>query len=155
MAGRDRTPELPSRETLARVELDPDLFAFMLESLAETKALPRRKRPGIIDAALLSYCEFHGIDPERQAPRQMLEMAALASRLSALLDISGQVPRGDPGSDRHLAIAEAACTARLIEKDGKPTFQLLDFLGALGRAEARRQGSSMPLPTCREPVSPP
>ena len=98
----------------------------------------RRKRPGVIEAAVLSYCDFYGLDPDGLLePPAMLEMAALASRLSALMDLAEGIPKSeDPGCYR--AIAEAACTARLIDKEGKPAFQFLDFLAALGRAEARR-----------------
>jgi hypothetical protein len=121
---------------VAQVELDPELFVFMLDSLAEAMALPRRRRPSVVGAALLSYCEFYDLDPEAALePKNMLEMAALAARLSALMDTSEHVPAGD-GRERSVAIAEAACAARLIEKDGKPAFQLLDFLAALGHAQA-------------------
>jgi hypothetical protein len=144
MAPRERkaaqgvSPE--ARAEIAQVKLDPELFICVLEDLADAMALPRRERPDVIEAALLSYCDFYGLDPDAKlTPRQAMNMSALASRLSALMSLADRVPpTGDP--ERYQAIAEAACTARLIDQDGKPAFQLLDFLGALGRAEQRRQG---------------
>jgi hypothetical protein len=99
--------------------------------------LPRRKRVDPIEAALLSYCDFYGIDPDSAPePETMLEMAALTSRPAALTEVVEQAGLGgDP--ERMPALAEAACTARLIERDGRPAFQLLDFLAALARAEGR------------------
>ena len=143
MAPRQRTEASPldallSRGEIAQVALDPELFSDMLEDLADVVGAPRRKRPGVIEAALLSYGSFHALDPDAPlAPTAMREMAALASRLSALMDLGDSIPPSeDP--ERYLALAEAACSARLIEKDGKPAFQVLDFLAALGRAERRK-----------------
>jgi hypothetical protein len=135
-ANKAQALSMLTQASVAQVELDPDVFVFMLESLAEAAARPRRKEPRIVEMALMSYCEFYGLDPEAALePQSMLEMAALASRLSALIDISEHVTTRDH-PERPMEIAEAACAARLIEKDGKPAFQLLDFLAALARAEA-------------------
>ena len=63
-------------------------------------------------------------------------MVALARRIIALTET---LPRLDlmPDPDAFLALAEAACTARLIQKDGVAAFQPLEFLSRLD--EAKRQ----------------
>jgi hypothetical protein len=65
----------------------------------------------------------------------MLGMAALASRIAAMGEAVTQAGITD-AAERMPAIAEASCAARLIDREGRPAFQLLDFLAALARAEA-------------------
>ena len=52
-----RARSVPARSRL-RGSLEPELPA-MMEDLAEAIASPP-KRPGVIEAAMLSYCNFHG-----------------------------------------------------------------------------------------------
>jgi hypothetical protein len=141
MARKDPKPasskSLLSPELLGKVQLEPELFIAVFEDLAEALGQGRRGRPNLVDATLISYCRFYGIDPDQALdPQTMLEMAALASRLSALVDALEQAGiQGDP--ERMPAVAEAACAARLIERGGRPAFQFLDFLAVLARAEGR------------------
>lgn len=124
-----------SAEALAAIEIDPDVFLEVIADLAESAAR-RRKRFDPIASALRTYCDFYGIDAHGEIePEPVLEMAALASRVGAFFDVIEQVVAA-PAPERLPALAIAACTARLIEKDGRPAFQLLDFVAALGRAEA-------------------
>jgi hypothetical protein len=128
---------LLSPELLNKVRLEPELFIAVFDDLSEAIGQRRRRRTNLVDAMLISYCRFYDIDPDQALdPQTMLEMAALASRLSALVDaLEKSGVEGDP--ERTPAVAEAACAARLIERDGRPAFQLLDFLAVLARAEGR------------------
>ena len=132
---RDREPLIPPT-LLAEVEVEPELFVAAIDDLVEAVALARRQRRSLVTVALDCYCDFYGLDPDAAAdPEDMLGMAALAARIAAAADVMEQAGITDAG-ERTPAIAEAACAARLIDKDGRPGFQLLDFLAALARAEA-------------------
>lgn len=126
---------LASPELLAAIDVDPDLFLFALEELGDAVAR-RQKRIDPIAATLVSYCDYHGLDPDDALePETLLAMAALAARIAAFFAMMERLPpSGDP--ERLPALAEAACRVRLIEQGGSPAFQMLDFLAALSRAEA-------------------
>jgi hypothetical protein len=131
----DREPLFPPT-LLAEVEVEPELFLAAIDDLAEAATLPRRERPNVLRVALDSYWDFYGLDPDTAAaPEDVVGMAALAARIAAAAEVMEQAGIIDDG-ERLPAIAEAACAARLIDKDGRPGFQLLDFLAALARAEA-------------------
>jgi hypothetical protein len=146
MAGKARSEagepgaRLPA-ELLAEVEVDPDAFVAVLDGLAEAAALPRRKRPDMMTVTVESYCDFYGLDPDAATtPEDIVEMAALAARISAAAEVMAQAGIvADP--HRVTAMATAACSARLIDKDGRPAFQLLDFLAVMARAEALERPS--------------
>ena len=114
----------------AAVPIAPALFEYALEAMV---LAPRRerKRTNLLSGCIAAYLEWIGLDEdEAVAPEHALEVGALAARFAALLDLveSGQF-RPDMNDDTvRTAVIEAACSAVLIERDGKPAFQLLDFL---------------------------
>jgi hypothetical protein len=130
-----RKPLFPAT-LLAEIEVESELFLAAIDDLAEAGTLPRRERPSVVRVTVDSYCDFYGLDPDAAVePKDMLGMAALSSRILAAAEVMTQAGISNDG-ERMPAIAEAACAARLIDKDGRPAFQLLDFLAALDRAEA-------------------
>ena len=133
-------------ERLAAVAVDPDLLLLALQEVTDIGAA-RRRRMGeadILEGCAVAYGEYMGIDAEPGedvlTDADLDVIAAVASRMSALADLAeaGHIERRSfaAGPDsRLLALVETACSATLIRKDGKPAFQLLDFLACLERAE--------------------
>jgi hypothetical protein len=129
--------DLPfTAEQIAAVEVDPDLMLYTLQVVGDRYR--RRRKGNAVEDCLTAYIEYYelGLAPDDALePEDMLAMLALTSRVSAFADV---IERGrlvvETDEDRRLPMAEAACSAQLMEKDGKPSFQLLDFLARVERA---------------------
>jgi hypothetical protein len=118
-AGGDLELEEADLDDEADDEFDED--AFDDEAEFDEEAL---------DAALGEAFDEEDLDEAAVAT-----IVALASRLSALSRLmeSGQIDTKAVDNDA-MIVAASAC--RLIEKDGKPAFQLFEFLAHVRRAQA-------------------
>jgi hypothetical protein len=125
-----------SAEEIAAVRLDPDLMLYAIELAAE----PRNRKLDVAVISARAYVEYTEVDAEpgedALGEDDVLGILALASRLSALFDVLEQGRLGNPAmrEDERMLTVEAACTATLLQRDGRPSFQLLDFLAHLERA---------------------
>lgn len=128
-----------SPERIAAAEIEPDLMLLALETAADSVAGKRRREPDTVAACAMAYVEYIGLDAEPGedvlTEADLLVIAALASRMAALSDVLEQRHlanrMGSPDADGLLsrwAVIEAACSTPLLHKDGRPQFQLLDFL---------------------------
>ena len=123
-------------EQLAAVEIETELMLYALETVAES--YEQRRKGNAVSDMVTAYVDFYGLDlapDDTPEPEDLVRMAALASRVSALMNVLEQGKIASNADDLE-AIAEAACSAALLRNAEKPTFQLLDFLSALERARA-------------------
>jgi hypothetical protein len=122
-------------DEIAAVELDPDLMLAVIEDLSRVSARPG-KLPDINEVIVDCYCDYTGLDPNGvPVPEDTLEIAALLCRVEAMIEAREHVTAKSGTGDGLAALAQAACTARLIDRGGRPAFQVLDFLSAFGRAK--------------------
>jgi hypothetical protein len=122
-------------EVLNAIPIEPELMAEALAEMAQARPVGLLSMEEVVDIALSTYGEFYGYDESHIGPEQIEEIVTLARRMIAL---SEALPRLalQPDPDQFLAMAEAACIARLIVRDGVIGFQPLDFLSAFERAKA-------------------
>lgn len=129
MAGKDFA-------RFGRVPVDSDLMLIALDLVAER--LSGRKRDlDPLAVAAEAYSEFMALDddpePEALDDEAIEAIGALTIRLLALAKVI-EAGRIGAGAYPPEAVAEAACAAPLIQADGEPSFQLLDFLARVERA---------------------
>lgn len=133
---------------LAGVEVDPELVMMVIMDIAETQTKRGIRDLDLPTACAAAYFRFMGLD-DASAEAEVLEgvhlpeIGALVMRVAALSKITAgeHLKRlmSPPTEEGLEVVAEAACAATLLEQDGEPAFQLLDFLGHLERAERDRR----------------
>jgi hypothetical protein len=125
-------------ETLNDTTIEPELMAEALDAMAELGGDGLLTADQVVFAAASSYSAFYGHDDDNPIdPEQAHEIVALARRMIALTEVLPRL-KLSPSAESFLALAEAACSARMIRADGGVAFQPLDFLAAFERAKARR-----------------
>jgi len=129
---------------LNAVDVDPDLMRIAVEDVADgTKA--GNPEPDLLVTCASAYVEYIGIEAEpgedALTEDDLLVIQALVCRMLALVGVVEQGHLSDrmasDDDDGRLAAIEAACTTRLIDRGGRPAFQLLDYLAHLSQADRR------------------
>lgn len=123
-------------ERFADVAIDPMLMGAALEAAVDGPR-PGRDPSALLAACLAAYAGHAGIDPadglDGLTDADLDVVMALVMRVTALSGLLAG--RGfDRGAVDPDAAVFAASRARLIARDGRPAFQLLDFLAEAARA---------------------
>jgi phage I-like protein len=130
-------------ERVAAAEVDPELVMMVIEDIAGRSELEAQVGIELFATCAAAYADYMGIEatPGEDAfeEEEIVVIAALASRVTALskLTEAGHLDhKMSPAAEEGMvAVAVAASRATLLHRDGLPTFQLLEFLNQLQRAE--------------------
>jgi hypothetical protein len=130
-------------ERVAAAEVDPELVMMVIEDIADRPAPDTRDGIELFATCAAAYFDFTGIEAEpgedALEEEDLVVIVALASRVTALsgLAVAGHLDhKKSPATEEGMmAVAVAASRATLLHRDGQPSFQLLEFLTLLQRAE--------------------
>jgi hypothetical protein len=130
-------------ERVAAAEVDPELVMMVIEDIADRPAPDTRDGIELFATCAAAYVDFTGIEAEpgedALEEEDLVVIVALASRVTALsgLAVAGHLDhKKSPATEEGMmAVAVAASRATLLHRDGQPSFQLLEFLTLLQRAE--------------------